>query len=184
MSEAVEEQVSVLVVEDDHALADLYADWLGESYDVTTAYTSEEAFDRLTEDIDVAIVDRRLPRLSGDEIIERIIDRDLEIQVAIVSAVTPNFAVIGLGIEDYLVKPVKRDELVSLIDRMVQRASYTDTIQELERLRSTKATIEAEMSENELEDREEYDALMTEITELEAQADALADESHEETNAS
>lgn len=51
---------TVLIVEDEQALADLYADRLGEAYVVETAYDGREALEQLDEGIDVVLLDRRM----------------------------------------------------------------------------------------------------------------------------
>ena len=53
---------TVLVVDDERDLADLYAAWLEMEYEVVTAYGGEEAIDTMDRSVDVALVDRLMPQ--------------------------------------------------------------------------------------------------------------------------
>ena len=53
MSDLVPDEPTVLVVEDEPQLADLYAEYIDDSYTVLTAYSGEAAIEQLDEDIDV-----------------------------------------------------------------------------------------------------------------------------------
>ncbi len=57
---------SVLIAEDEPDLANLYTSRLEERYDVRTAYDGTEALEAIDGDIDVVLLDRRMPGLSGD----------------------------------------------------------------------------------------------------------------------
>lgn len=175
-SESPSDKRTVLIAEDEVGLADLFAVWLSDSYEVETAYDGREAVKKLDESTDVLLLDRRMPHLSGDEVLERIRDESLDCRVVIVSAVTPDFDVIGMGFDEYLTKPVDRDELRDAVERMIDRADYDQLMQELNQLVSTRATLREQKSESELLASEEYRRLEERISELKAEADAsLAD---------
>jgi len=74
---------------DERHLADLYADYLGDEYAVVTAYTGEEGIERLTSDVDVVLVDRRMAGLSGHEVVAAIEDSDVDCRVALVTDTRP-----------------------------------------------------------------------------------------------
>lgn len=166
MPEVAEDPPSLVVVEDERALADLYADWLSDSYDVVSVYTGEDAIDIIDDTIDIVLLDRRLPDISGDAVLEHVNEQYPSVQVAIVSAITPDFAILGLGIEDYLLKPVEQDDLQSLVAEMIERATYREPKQQLERLKASKNALEAELTQAELSQNREYQKLIREIEEL------------------
>jgi len=97
---------TVLVVEDESKLADTYAGWLSGTYDVRTAYSGSEALDRLDEGVAVCLLDRRLPDSTADEVIEDVTARYPGCRVALVTGVTPDFDILEMEFDDYLVKPV------------------------------------------------------------------------------
>ena len=60
----------VLVVDDDEDLADTCEYWLRDDYDVRVAYGGEDALNQIDETGDVVLLDRRMPKLSGDAVLE------------------------------------------------------------------------------------------------------------------
>jgi DNA-binding response OmpR family regulator len=174
----------VLVVEDEPDLADLYATWLRDDYRVRVAYGGREALDELDDEVDVVLLDRRMPDLSGDEALEAIRDRGVECRVAMVTAVEPDFDIVEMGFDDYLVKPVSRESLKETVENLLLRNTYDDGIQELFSLASKKAILESEKDAATLEEHEEYQKLSARVDELRSQLDqALAefDDEHDMT---
>ncbi|MCG1006437.1 HalX domain-containing protein [Halorubrum lacusprofundi] len=164
----------VLVVEDEPDLADLYAAWLGDEYRVRTAYGGQEALDELDEaddEVDAILLDRRMPGLSGDEVLAAVRERGIDCRVAMVTAVEPDFDILKMGFDDYLVKPVTSDTLRETVEGLLRRGEYDTEMQELFSLTSKKAMLETEKSATELADNEEYQRLTDRIEELRSEAD-------------
>ena len=161
----------VLVVEDEPDLADLYATWLRDDYEVRVAYGGREALDSLDDEISVMLLDRRMPDLSGDEVLTALRERGIECRVAMVTAVEPDFDIIGMGFDDYLVKPVSKDALHDTVSNLCVRNQYDDGIQQLFALASKKGLLEAEKSEAELCDHEEYQMLTRQVERLQSEMD-------------
>jgi DNA-binding response OmpR family regulator len=156
----------VLVVEDEPDLADLYATWLKDEYRVRTAYGGREALEELDDEVAVVLLDRRMPDLSGDEALEAIRERGVDCRVAMVTAVEPDFDIVEMGFDDYLVKPVSRDSLKETVENLLLRSSYDVGIQELFSLASKKALLEAEKDAVALEENDEYQQLTERVVEL------------------
>ncbi|MFB6251503.1 MAG: HalX domain-containing protein [Halobellus sp.] len=156
----------VLVVEDEPDLADLYATWLRDNYRVRVAYGGREALDELDDEVDVALLDRRMPDLSGDEALEAIRERGVDCRVAMVTAVEPDYDIVEMGFDDYLVKPVSREALKETIENLLLRDTYDEGIQELFSLASKKALLESEKDAVSLENNEEYQELTERVAEL------------------
>lgn len=164
-------QATVLVVEDERDLADTYALWLQDSYSVKTAYDGSSALDQLDETVDVALLDRRMPDLSGSDVLVTIRDRDLECQVAMVTAVTPDFDIATMEFDAYLVKPIRKDELEDLVERLLARSQYDDRMQELYALVAKKAMLDAEMTEQERAASDDYAQLEARLASVRNQTD-------------
>ena len=168
----------VLVVEDEPDLADLYAAWLGDEYRVRTAYGGREALDQIDEAddaVDAILLDRRMPGLSGDEVLTAVRDRGIDCRVAMVTAVEPDFDILEMGFDDYLVKPVTSDTLRETVEGLLRRGEYDTEVQELFSLTSKKAMLESEKSASDLADNEEYQRLTDRIEELRERADESRD---------
>jgi len=161
----------VLVVEDEPDLADLYATWLRDEYRVRVAYGGREALEELDDEVDVVLLDRRMPDLSGDEALTAIRERDVGCRVAMVTAVEPDFDIVAMGFDDYLVKPVSRDSLKETVENLLRRNEYDDGIQELFALASKKALLESEKDAATLEAHKEYQELSERVAELRSDLD-------------
>lgn len=147
---------TVVVVEDDQELADTYANWLADEYRVQVAYDAESALDCIDETTDAVLLDRRLPDRPGSTVVEALRERGLTCSVAIITAVDPDFDILEMGFDDYVVKPVLRDDLLDLVHRMLRVSRYDGQFRESFGLVSKLAVLEEEKSRAELEGSEEY----------------------------
>ncbi|MFC4249308.1 HalX domain-containing protein [Natribaculum luteum] len=161
----------VLVVDDETQLADLFAMWLQQDWAVATAYDGEEALEMLSDSLEVVLLDRRMPGRSGDDVLREIRDVGCDCRVVMVTAVDPDFDIIEMGFDDYLVKPVSKDELVEVVQSVSRRADYEADVQRYYSLVSKKALLEAEKTEWELEDNEEYRRLRERVDRLRKRVD-------------
>lgn len=174
-------QTTVLIVEDERHLADLYAEYLAGQYDVRTAYNGTDALEILEESVDIVLLDRRMPVMSGNEVLAAIEERDIDVRVAMVTAVDPDFDIIDLGVDDYVVKPVSKDTLVGVVDRLETVDEYNDRQKRLTAKKLKRNVLEVEKARPELEASERFAALEAEIDELEAEVEALETEITEST---
>jgi len=170
------EQPTVLVVEDEQALIELYVRWLDDDYDIRTANGGEAALEAFDGDVDVVLLDRLMPGMSGDEVLEELRSRSGSCKVAMVTAVEPDFDVLKMGFDDYLTKPVEQETLRETIRRLCSRREYADLEQELYALVSKRAVLQSSKPAEELEESEEYAELQSEIASIRAELDtALPD---------
>lgn len=150
---------TVLVAEDEPALADLYTAWLEGDYRVRTAYNGSQALDAIDADVDVVLLDRRMPGLSGDRVLSTIRERKLDCRIAMVTAVEPDFDIVEMGFDDYLVKPASKSDLQALVDQLLLRTEYDDMLQEFYALASKRAILDKQKPEYERRASEEYQRL-------------------------
>ena len=117
---------SVLIVDDDRALVGMVASLLGaEGYDLLTAYDGETALRRHAEDLpDLVILDRRLPKMSGDEICRRIraVAQTPILMLTGEKGEDERVKLLDLGADDYLEKPFGRNELLARVRALLRRA--------------------------------------------------------------
>ena len=162
---------TVLVVDDEPDVADAYAAQLESDYRVSTAYGGQEALDRISESVDVVLLDRRMPGLSGDEVLSQIETRDLNIRVAMVTAVDPDFDIIEMPFDEYLIKPVSRDELLETIERLLTSSEYEESLRTYYSLSAKYATLKANKPESELTENESFADLEAELQDVRADLD-------------
>jgi DNA-binding response OmpR family regulator len=160
------EPATVLVVDDEPDVADAYAAQLEADYIVSTAYSGQDALDQIDDAIDVVLLDRRMPGISGDEVLEHIRDRGLDCRVAMVTAVDPDFDIIDMPFDDYVIKPVSRDDLFSTIDRLLTASEYESKLRTYYSLTAKHATLLANKPESELAESEEFTELEARMTEV------------------
>lgn len=166
----------VLLVEDEEEVAVLYNKWLeNEDYVVRLAYSGQEAIDMMDDDVDVALLDRRMPGMSGDEALEEIRGMGYDLPVGVVTATEPDFDIIKMDLDYYVTKPVSREELVETVAHLYARSDYDSALEEYSALVSKKAALEAQAHKprEELENSEEYKSLVAEIEEMRSRLDSV-----------
>jgi DNA-binding response OmpR family regulator len=135
---------TVLVVDDDQDLADTYAVWLREHVEVHVAYSGADALDVLeTESVDVVLLDRRMPSMSGDDVLATMRERGHDQRAAMVTAVDPTLDAVEMPFDDYLVKPVRQDALESTVESLLSLAERSDAFQTYFALESTLDVLES-----------------------------------------
>jgi DNA-binding response OmpR family regulator len=119
--------VRVLVVEDERLMADAIVEWLRrETFAVDVAYDGDAALERFgVNDYDVVVLDRDLPVVHGDDVCRAIVDSGAETRVLMLTAaaaVNERVAGLGLGADDYLIKPFAFVELSARVHALLRRA--------------------------------------------------------------
>ena len=157
----------VLIVEDEPDVAETYNLWLADEYEVRMAQSGDEGLAELDETVDVVLLDRMMPGLSGDKVLERIRERGLDCHVAMVTAVEPDFDILEMGFDAYLCKPIRSEQLHETVENLLKRSQYDDLLQEYYSLVEKQATLEATKSTAELADNEAYVDLRDRVDNLE-----------------
>lgn len=121
----------ILIVEDDRDLAAALDDALRfEGYATRVAYNGLEAVRMLAEQsIDIVLLDRDLPIMSGDAVMETIASNDIPVSVLMLTAaaqVRDRINGLELGADDYLIKPFAYPELLARIRALQRRAGKGD----------------------------------------------------------
>ena len=166
----------VLVVDDEADVADAYAAQLELDFDVSTAYSGREALDTIDESVDVVLLDRRMPGISGDEVLESIRERGLDCRVAMVTAVDPDFDIIEMPFDDYVQKPVTEGALLGTVAHLVRCLTYDEQLREYYSLTAKRAALIQSKTLEELADSERFSELEAEIQRAEAAlSDLVAD---------
>ena len=160
---------TVLIVEDEPPVADLYAISLVSNCTVYTAYDGTEALDKLSPDVDVVLLDRRMPGRSAEAVLDTIREKGYNCRVAMVTAVTPDADLLELEVDDYLTKPVSEAELNETIDQLLKLDEYGERYQEYYQLVSKKEALEAERTIIDIETDEEFTRLTNRLSDLEAE---------------
>ncbi len=162
----------VVVADDEPRIVDLYADQLDPIALVRKAYGGDEAIAQIDESVDVVLLDRRMPDRPGDDVLEAVEAEGYDPMVVMVTAVEPDFDIVNLPFDDYLVKPVKGEELRETVHRVMEREAYRETARKYFALASKQATLASHKHAKELEANQDFARLQRQLEEAKDQADA------------
>ena len=97
-----------------------------EGYQIVTAYDGEVALRRHAEERpDLVILDRRLPRMSGDDVVRAIRGASSNTPILMLTGEKGSeerARLLDLGADDYLEKPFSKKELSSRVRALLRRA--------------------------------------------------------------
>ncbi|MDR1993107.1 MAG: response regulator [Nitrososphaerota archaeon] len=127
MSSIVSEEKNqvALIVDDDKAILRTFSIILKrKGYTIDTAETGKEALDKISfNNYDVALIDMRLPDIQGIELVAKLPAKSTKMVKIILTGLLP----IDVGnqtdceVDAYLLKPIKPDDLISVIEKNLQR---------------------------------------------------------------
>ena len=115
----------ILVVEDEKSIADLVKSYLQrEGFEVTVAYSGQTALSLIRSGFDLIILDLMLPDIDGETICGSIREfSDVPIiMLTAKSAEDQRVKGLGLGADDYVVKPFSVKELVARVKAHLRRS--------------------------------------------------------------
>ena len=170
------DQATVLVVDDEEEVADVYALRLQNEYETRTAYGGEEALEEIDDEVNVVLLDRRMPDIAGDDVLAEIRDDGYDCKVIMLTAVDPGMDILEMDFDDYLCKPVEKTDLVAAIDQQLEVQRYDERLAEYLEVTSKLALLEAELSPQEVTDSDELQDLSERAETLKAEMDETLDE--------
>jgi DNA-binding response OmpR family regulator len=119
---------SILIVEDEKKIADIVRGYLEkEGYHVQHASDGGEALRLMKEHFDMVILDLMLPDMQGEELCG-IIRQHSDVPVIMLTARSgeeDRIRGLGIGADDYVVKPFSPRELVARVKAQLRRAGKT-----------------------------------------------------------
>ncbi|SNZ04200.1 HalX domain-containing protein [Natronoarchaeum philippinense] len=159
MDDHVGPEATILVVDDEERVTDLYATYLDELYSVRRAYSGAEALDAIDAQVDVVLLDRRMPELSGDEVLRQLREEGYDCRVVMVTAIEPDFDIVDMAFDEYLVKPATEEEVRDAVETQLLLDSYDTRLNEYFRLKAKLSALEDEKSYADLEADDRYEEL-------------------------
>ncbi|TME43520.1 MAG: response regulator transcription factor [Chloroflexi bacterium] len=117
---------TILVVDDEPAMVGMVGALLGEEgHQIVTAYDGEVALRRHAEERpDLVILDRKLPRMSGDDVVRgiRAVANTPILMLTGERGSEERARLLDLGADDYLEKPFGKKELSARVRALLRRA--------------------------------------------------------------
>ena len=114
---------TVLIVDDDEFLTETFKLLLEDAgFYVETANTGNQALLKVSQlDFDLAILDLKLPDITGNELAKRIKERNKDTNVVLLTGQTDMLESIekdNLGTDEVLLKPISPDELLKVTEKI------------------------------------------------------------------
>lgn len=108
---------TVLLADDNGVLRESFAYWLTQRTDWTVreAADGREAVASLDAAVDVVVLDRDMPKLTGDEVVDRLHETTFSGAVVVLSASRPDGGLNEDCVDEYLLKPVKCESLAAVL---------------------------------------------------------------------
>jgi two-component system response regulator AdeR len=151
---------TVLIADDEPAIVDGQASRLEGRYRVLRAYGGREALAAFVETVDVALLDRRMPDRSGDEVLAELRRAGHDCRVAMLTGVDPSFDITDMGFDDYVRKPVDEAALFDCVEGLLARQNYDTGLQEFYSIARRIALLRTEHDREELVDHDGYQRLL------------------------
>ena len=168
---------TVLIVDDEEMVAESYELYLQDEYDTIVELSGGAALMELDQrEVDVVLLDRRMPGMSGDVVIDHIDKWEMDFQVVMVTAVDPDIDIIDMPCDGYLTKPVSEDELVDAVERAFLIDHYEDLIAEYNQLSEKYEVLTSQFSARELDTKKRFTDLEAKMEEMEADIAETADQ--------
>jgi DNA-binding response OmpR family regulator len=116
---------TILVVDDDKSILRTFTRILQKSgYEIDTAETGKEAMEKTeTRSYDLALVDIRLPDMDGTDLLAKLkkpLQHTVKIMITGFPSLETGVKALDEGADAYLVKPVKPQELLILLEEKLK----------------------------------------------------------------
>ncbi|MFH1783897.1 MAG: response regulator [bacterium] len=117
----------ILLVDDEVDLAETVKLRLTTNdYDVMLAYDGEQALKKVEAyDPDLILLDLKLPGISGEEVFEKLKEKDStkDIPIILFTASKRDDELVSIGAEDFVLKPFESQNLLDKIQRLLDKRS-------------------------------------------------------------
>ena len=126
---------SILIVEDDKAILKSLKDILqSEGYSVDTAENGQEAIQKSKEKFfNIALLDIKLPDMEGTKLLVTMhedLPKMMKIMVTGHPSLENSVEALNLGADAYVMKPIKPEKLLALIEEKLEKQSQAEKITE------------------------------------------------------
>jgi len=171
-----EDPPSILIVDDEADVIEVFELALPDEYRVTGETSGEGALQELDDSIDVVLLDRRMPNMPGAAVLDEIRSRGVDVRVAMVTAVPPDFDVLEMDFDAYLIKPIEDSDVRETVQELLQLAEYDEHMRERFSIAVRISILEGNKPASELESNETYQRLRERADDLEeVQAEQISD---------
>lgn len=159
---------TVLVVDSDRRLTEMYSRWLEERYTVVRAHSDEELDRRCKEEIDVMLFAEGVPGTDPERILAAVRP---ECRTIMLVEERTDFDVLEIGCDELLRKPVVSERLREAVEEQLTRQGESDPQREFGSLGAKQSFLESIHPSETLAANDDYRELCSRLETLEAQLD-------------
>ncbi len=128
---------TLLVADDEYGIREFLYELFKETYDVKLATDGKEAIELFEKEIfDVALIDLRMPEVSGVEVLEYIKEKNIDTIPIVITAdrdIDHAVEAMKMGAYDYITKPMDYKKLTITIHNAIDKKGLEERIDNLER---------------------------------------------------
>ena len=122
----INESKKILIIDDGEGIRESLKLILGDYYDLILTDSGEQALESLEQNNEIGLVllDIKMPKVNGLEVLKLIKDNHPDLKVIIVSgyrSVETAAEATNLGAAGYMTKPFKSDEILETVERYLPR---------------------------------------------------------------
>ncbi len=106
-------KTKILIVDDEHGIVDMIQSYFQKQYDILTAYSGQEALQKIASNPDLILLDINMPDIDGLTVCQKVRDYITCPILFLTARIESSDKIIGFhaGADDYIVKPFDLDEL-------------------------------------------------------------------------
>lgn len=172
-----QDKKTILIVDDEEMVAESYELYLQDDYETIVELSGGAALMELDQrEVDLVLIDRRMPGMSGDVVIDHIEKWDMDFQVIMVTAVDPDIDIIDMPCDGYLTKPVSEGEMREAVERAFLIDHYEDLISEYNQLSEKYEVLTSQFSTRELSNKRRFEELEQQMERMETEIADTADQ--------
>jgi len=129
------EQRAILIVDDDEIIRETLRDLLeSKGYTVETVETGKEAIEKSqSRSFNLALLDIKLPDMEGTELLRKmhsLTPRTMKIMITAHGTLRNAMDSLNFGADAYLLKPIKREELLKTVEDKLREQYTAETMSE------------------------------------------------------
>lgn len=117
----------ILTVDDEADMLETYRSILSKKFNVASASSGAEALDIIkNQPVSLVLLDMKMPKMSGLEVLKRMKQEDAETDVIMITAskdVASAVEAMKLGALDYITKPFDVEELLAVIEKALEKSA-------------------------------------------------------------
>ena len=113
----------ILIVDDEHCIVDMIQSYFQKQYDILTAYSGQEALQKISSNPDLILLDINMPDIDGLTVCQKIRDYVTCPILFLTARIESSDKIVGfqVGADDYIVKPFDLDEFGARIAAHLRR---------------------------------------------------------------